>query len=85
MTDFQITHVRKNSNDVITDVKIGSSRFAVRTVVGWLLDKTDTVFTMKNGYRATVYPRKHWSTHRWFLTTIPDGSVENNLDFLPTF
>ena len=43
------------------------------------------VYTMKYGKEAIVYARKHWKTNRWFLTTEPDGLVENNLDFLPTF
>lgn len=85
MARFQITHVRKDSNDVITFVKIGSSTFAVETVARWIDKEGDDVFTMKNGHVAPVYARLHSTTKRWFLTTRPDGVLENNLDFLPTF
>ena len=85
MATFQITHVRKDSNDVITDVKIGNSSFAVETVARWIDKEGDSVFTMKYGKVATVYARRHWKTQRWFLTTEPDGLLENNLDFLQIF
>ncbi len=85
MGRFKITHVRKDRNDVITQVKIGTSTFDVETVVKWIDKEGDYVFTMKRGHVATVYARLHPRTKRWFLTTIPDGILENNLDFLPTF
>jgi len=85
MGKFQITYVKKDFRDVITHVKIESTSFAVETVAKWIDKDGDYVYTMKYGKVATVYARRHWKTHRWFLTTEPDGLLENNLDFLPTF
>ena len=85
MTRFQITHVRKDYLDRITHVQIGSISFSVETVAKWIDKDFEDVFTMKYGKEATVYTRIHWKTNRLFLTTEPDGLVENNLDFLPTF
>ena len=85
MTQFKITHVRKDYLDRITHVKIGSTSFSVETVAKWIDKDHDYVYTIKYGKVAKVYPRIHWKTDRIFLTTEPDGLVENNLDFLPTF
>ena len=85
MTRFQITHVKKDSNGVITHVKVGSTSFSVESIVKWIQNDGEYVYTIKYGKEATVYVRKHWKTNRQFLTTEPDGLVENNLDFLPTF
>ena len=85
MTKFQITHVKKDYLDRITHVKIGSSEFSVETVSKWIEKDGDYVYTVKYGKVATVYVRIHWKTNRVFLTTEPDGLVENNLDFLPSF
>ena len=85
MTRFQITHVRKDYLDRITDVQIGSISFSVETVAKWIDKDFEDVFTMKYGKEAIVYTRIHWKTNRLFLTTEPDGLVENNLDFLPIF
>ena len=85
MTRFQITHVKKDSNGVITHVKVGSMPFSVESVVKWIQNDGDYVYTTKYGKEAAVYAKKHWKTSRWFLTTEPDSLVENNLDFLPTF
>jgi hypothetical protein len=44
----------------------------------------DTFYTYKYGYRAKVYQKQSSITGRIFLTTDPDDTRENNLDFLPT-
>ena len=85
MTRFQITHVRKDYLDRITHVQIGSTTFSVETVAKWIDKDFEYVYTIKYGHEATVYPRNHWKTNRIFLTTEPDGLLENNLDFLPIF
>ena len=83
MTEYQITCVVQDSNGIITSVGINGQTYTVITVVNWILNRTHTFFTMKNGYRAQVYAKQHPTTKRWFLTTEPDGTRENNLDFLP--
>lgn len=85
MTRYQITHVRKDNLDRITHVQIGNRSFSVEAVVRWIDKDFEDVFTMKYGKEATVYSRRHWKTNRIFLTTEPDGLLENNLDFLPNF
>lgn len=84
MVSYKITHVRKDYADRITHVKIGNFSFSVETVAGWI-NNHEYVYTIKYGKIATVYARRHWKTNRIFLTTEPDGLLENNLDFLPTF
>lgn len=83
MTEFQITCVVQDSNGIITSVGINGQSYSVLTVVNWILSKTYSFFTMKNGYKAQVHARQHPTTKRWFLTTEPDSTTENNLDFLP--
>lgn len=82
MDAFKISCVTKNYNDVITHVGIDGKKYAVIDVVQWLLDKKYTIFTMKYGKVVLVYPRQNYQSKRWFLTTIPDGVLENNLGFL---
>lgn len=86
MTTFQITCIVDDSNKVITHVGLGStqSKITVQTAVDDLRSPTgDRYYTMKDGKRADVYAKQHPSTGRWFLTTNPDDTRENNLDFLP--
>lgn len=85
MTRFQITGVRKDNLDRITQVQIEGSSFSVETVAEVIDSNRDYIYTMKYGKEATVYPKTHPNTNRIFLTTEPDGSLENNLDFLPRF
>jgi len=84
MGTYEISCVTKDYNDVITHVGINGKKYRVIDVVLWLLDKKHTIYTKKYGKVALVYPRPHHETKRWFLTTIPDGVLENNLDFLPS-
>ena len=78
--EFKIHCVRQH-NGVITDVGIGDKMFKVAMVVEWILKKAYTFYTIKNNAKAPVYPKQ--SVHgNWFLTTNPDDTRENNLDFL---
>jgi hypothetical protein len=82
MTDLQILCVVQDQQGVIQRVGIGSNTHPVIDVVNWILNGTYSFYTLKNGYKARVYARQHSATKRWFLTTEPDNTRENNLDFL---
>jgi len=82
MTEYQITCVTQTSG-VITHVGISGSRYAVQTVVDWLRKNQYAIYTYKNGHKASVYPKQS-SLGNWFLTTEPDSTRTNNLDFLPS-
>ena len=86
MAEFQITCIVENSDKVITKVGYGFSGYKldVQTVVNDMRNPSgDRYYTMKGGQRATVYAKQHPTSGRWFLTTNPDDTRENNLDFLP--
>ncbi len=81
--NLEITHVRKDTTNRISHVKIVQRIFPVGTVASWIRTKQHYVYTKKLGTVATVYARVHPTTKRTFLTTEPDGIYENNLEFLP--
>ncbi len=83
MDEYQITCVTQNSFGVITHVGIGDKKYLTETVVNWLRTKTYNFYTYKNGYKAYVYPKQS-VLGNWFLTTEPDSTKTNNLDFLPS-
>lgn len=82
MSDYQIRCVIFDKDNVIAQVGIGNTSYLVQTIVDWINSKTHTFFTLKAGRRADVVARKH-HTGRWYLTTLPDDTRLNNLDFLP--
>jgi hypothetical protein len=80
-TEYQISCVVKDPQGVITHVGINGTPYDVMTVVGW---STEHLFyTYRHGYRAQVYAKQDTVSRRWFLTTEPDSTKEDNLDFLP--
>ena len=81
MAELFISCVKKDTRGVVTNVGINGTSYPVLTVVQWLLDKTHTAYTYERGQKAKVYPRKSINGN-WFLTTKPDSTTENNLDFL---
>lgn len=83
MDEYQITCVTNDSYETITSVGISGKTYLVQTVVDWLLNNTYSFYTNKNGYKAYVYPKKS-VLGNWFLTTEPDSTKTNNLDFLPS-
>lgn len=84
MSEYQITCVTQ-SYGTITHVGIGSNReqYKVQTVVNWINNRTHTFYTYKGGYKARVYTKQS-ILGNWFLTTEPDSTKINNLDFLPS-
>lgn len=81
MAEMQI-HCVKQSDNVITQVGIGSTQFTVEMVVNWIRNKVNDIYTLKNGQKVIVYAKQSVNGN-WFLTTEPDSTKENNLDFLP--
>lgn len=84
MSDLEISCVMKDSQLRITHVGLNGYLQEVITVVNLLLSRQNTAFTYKHGLRARVIPKQNEITKRWYLTTEPDSTRENNLDFLPT-
>ena len=83
MDEYQIACVTQNSLGSITQVGIGGKTYQVSTVVNWIRNKTYSFCTYKNEYKAYVYAKRS-SLGNWFLTTSPDSTLQNNLDFLPS-
>ncbi|MBI3842708.1 MAG: DUF3892 domain-containing protein [Thaumarchaeota archaeon] len=82
MPELQINCVIQENN-VITTVGIGDKVYAVQTVVDWLnANKENRCYTFKDNKKAEVVARKHKETGKWYLTTNPDDTRMNNLDFL---
>ena len=82
METYRIHCIVHDDNKVITNVGIGDKLFSVQTVVDWIRTKTYGFYTDEDGVRAEVYAKQHPTSGRWFLTTKPDSSNENNLDFI---
>lgn len=81
---YRITCKVHDENKVITNVGLGDrSRHPVQAIVDRKRSGQDTFYTNEGGNEAEVYARQHPQSHRRFLTTEPDGEIENNLDFLP--
>ena len=83
MNEYEIICVTQNKAGRITHVRIGKKSYEVREIVEWLQAKKYSFYTYKNGHKAYVYPKK-LPTSDWFLTTKPDSTETNNLDFLPS-
>lgn len=83
MQELYIECVRKDSYGVITHVGIGGTLYEVTEVVQGLLNRHYTVYTNKNNQKVYVYSKQSVNGN-WFLTTEPDSTRVNNLDFLPT-
>lgn len=81
MSDYQINCVVFGHDNVISHVGIGGQLQPVLAVVNWINSKMHTFYTLKAGKRADVVARHH-HTGRWYLTTLPDDTRLNNLDFL---
>lgn len=86
MGHYQITCINHDRNGVITHVGIrtdyGIRRFDIQTVANWINSNTNTFYTQdRHGRYVRVDARAN--VFKTFLTTDPDSSLENNLDFLP--
>lgn len=81
MGEYRISCVIKE-HGIITSVGINGRTHPIMDVVNWIVNREHTFFTFEGGHIATVYA-KHNYWGRWFLTTQPDGVLEDNLGFLP--
>lgn len=82
MQELQITHSRKNKQNVITHVQIDDAVYEIMEIVTLYRRDTHQFYTLVNGYRSPVFPKRMLGGN-WFLTTSPDGIEENNLKSLP--
>jgi hypothetical protein len=82
MAEFEIRCVVRGRNGIITHIGTGNELFSVEEVVMWIRQKIHSFHTFQDGYMARVYPRNnYWGT--WYLSTSPDGILEDNLGYLP--
>ncbi|MCK5017736.1 MAG: DUF3892 domain-containing protein [Candidatus Peribacteraceae bacterium] len=85
MGNYRITCIVHDDKKVIIKVGIENenARYLVKEIVDWINRNEHTFYTLERGVKASVYAKQHSTSGRWFLTTKPDDSNENNLDFLP--
>lgn len=86
MGHYQITCINHDRNGVITHVgfrtDFGMKRENVETVADWINNNINTFYTKdRYGRYVRVYARANY--FKAYLTTEPDSSYENNLDFIP--
>ena len=83
MADLQITCIQE-SEGRITHVGVQDNGIqSISKVIAWI-DRGHTFYTLEDNKKASVYKKQHPESKRWFLTTNPDDTNENNLDFLST-
>ena len=82
MPELLINFIKKE-NCVIVAVGIGNITYPVQIVVDWLNESPEnSCYTLKGGKKVKVEARFS-ETGKWYLTTDPDDTRLNNLDFLP--
>lgn len=81
MPDFQIVCIRHDERDVITHVGINGTLYTITDIVN-AMKGGDTFYTMEDWRLADVFPKRHHISQELFLTTDPDDTSANNLDFL---
>jgi hypothetical protein len=85
MSEFEITcvhHADSNEPGLITHVGINGKLYTIMDIVN-AMTNYDTFHTFQDNRLARVQRRQHHTTRRWYLTTNPDDTRENNLDYLP--
>jgi len=83
VADLQITCIQE-SEGRITHVGVQDNGIqSISKVIAWI-DRGHTFYTLEDNKKASVYKKQHPESKRWFLTTNPDDTNENNLDFLST-
>ena len=84
MADIRIICKRHDEDKVITHVGLeDDSIHTVLEIWNRIKNNEDSFCTYENKNYARVYARQRRDTGRKYLTTDPDGTDENNLDFLP--
>ncbi|MGD1837525.1 MAG: DUF3892 domain-containing protein [Nitrososphaeraceae archaeon] len=84
MGDYEITCIVHDYQGVITHVGLSGDypKYSIPDIIRFM-DNGHTFFTMRDYRRADVIAKQHHITGRQYLTTNPDDTRENNLDFLP--
>ena len=70
------------SNGNIISVGTKDQIYFVNTVVQWINSGKWVAYTWSNDKAAKVYAKQSISG-KWYLTTEPNNTKEDNLDFLP--
>jgi len=83
MREFQIKCVIQDKDKIITGVCIDKERYTVEEIVNKIDNEQFSFYTYRDNKKAKVYAKKHPATGKWYLTTEPDKTTGNNLDFLP--
>ena len=86
MVQFQINCLKKDKKGVIVEVGIkNSGNYNMTTVVNHMKQKPDDdFFVYENNIPVKVYAKQNTESGNCYITTMPDSTVENNLDFLPS-
>lgn len=84
MGRYEIICIRHDADNVITHVGLKNAGIhTVIRIVARINREVDTFYTYRGGKIAEVEARHRRDTGVWYLTTNPDSTDENNLDFLP--
>ena len=85
MGSYKIVCVRHDANNVITGVGLedGSIR-RIKEIIERINSEIDSFYTYRDGKHAKIYAKRGENTKKWYLTTEPDSTDENNMDFLPS-
>lgn len=83
MQEYRIDCVMRDEHGVITYVHFDGKMHWVSHVALALRNQEYRVYTLMNGSKAIVYPKRS-DNGNWFLITSVDGVTEHKLDFLPT-
>lgn len=85
MADFQITHSRKDGNDLgrrLDGFRINGAYYDIDQVIAWIRSGVHRFFVFAAGRSVWVVARQNvYGT--WYLTTEGDGFPPNNLLSLP--
>jgi Protein of unknown function (DUF3892) len=82
MTEFEIVCVIQDLQGIITHVGLNNGQvYPIMTIIDSM--PHHSYCTYGNWQKAVVFRKRHPTSGRWFLTTNPDDTRENNLDFLP--
>ncbi len=82
MADHQIACVRYEDG-VIEHVGVGGTLYSIPEIVE-SMKKGHTFHTYRDNTYAEVVRRWSSKSNRYYLTTEPDNTYQNNLEFLPS-
>jgi hypothetical protein len=83
MEEHRVVCIVHDEKQRITHVGLEGGEIHTVSDIIRLMNNGHLFFTQENNIRANVFKRTHPTTGRKYLTTNPDDTNENNLDFLP--